>query len=93
MAKSDLIGWFRVRSGYWFAPKLLGYGATPVTWQGWALTLGFAALLIVDVRFVGNVTAKIAIAVALPIVFLPVCAAKTDGGWRWRWRWRWGPER
>jgi hypothetical protein len=30
---------------YWFKPKRYGYGATPVTWQGWALTL--AATLVV----------------------------------------------
>jgi hypothetical protein len=23
---------------YWFKPKRYGYGATPVTWQGWAVT-------------------------------------------------------
>ena len=22
---------------YWFRPKRYGYGATPVTWQGWVL--------------------------------------------------------
>jgi len=25
---------------YWFKPKRYGYGATPATWQGWAVTLG-----------------------------------------------------
>jgi hypothetical protein len=24
----------------WFRPKRSGYGFTPVTWQGWAVTLG-----------------------------------------------------
>ena len=23
---------------YWFKPKRYGYGATPVTWEGWAFT-------------------------------------------------------
>jgi Fe-S cluster assembly ATP-binding protein len=27
-------------TGYWFKPKRYGNGATPVTWQGWALTGG-----------------------------------------------------
>ena len=27
----------------WFKPKRYGYGATPITWQGWALVIGFAA--------------------------------------------------
>jgi hypothetical protein len=25
---------------YWFRPKSFGYGATPVTWEVWLLTLG-----------------------------------------------------
>jgi hypothetical protein len=24
---------------YWFRPKRFGYGATPITWQGWAVTI------------------------------------------------------
>ena len=32
--------WYKIRDGYWFAPKLYGYGATPVRWQGWALIAG-----------------------------------------------------
>jgi hypothetical protein len=28
--------------GDWFAPKKLGVGAgLPITWQGWALTIGY----------------------------------------------------
>jgi hypothetical protein len=25
---------------HWFRPKSFGYGWTPITWEGWALTLG-----------------------------------------------------
>ena len=25
---------------YWFRPKSIGYGWTPITWEGWAITLG-----------------------------------------------------
>jgi hypothetical protein len=32
--------------GDWFAPKRFGYGAgPPIAWQGWALILGFCAIL------------------------------------------------
>jgi hypothetical protein len=27
-------------TSYWFRPKRYGYGATSITWQGWAVTLG-----------------------------------------------------
>ena len=31
----------------WFAPKRYGYGAgLPISWQGWALTLGFVLLTV-----------------------------------------------
>ena len=35
----------KVRKGYWFAQKLYGYGAVPVTWQGWLTTLAYVALV------------------------------------------------
>jgi ABC-type phosphate transport system permease subunit len=25
---------------YWFRPKSFGYGWTPISWKGWAVTLG-----------------------------------------------------
>lgn len=33
--------------GYWFKRKLYGWGWTPVTWQGWAVTGGFVVLVMV----------------------------------------------
>ncbi|TPG20485.1 hypothetical protein EAH87_08345 [Sphingomonas koreensis] len=73
------------RNGYWFVPKLFGWGATPVTWQGWALTIGFAALLVLDFRMIEPVAPRWVIAAALLIGFSVIAARKTDGGWRWRW--------
>jgi len=32
--------------GYWFKRKLYGWGWTPVTWQGWLLTLALVAALL-----------------------------------------------
>jgi len=85
----DLKRWYHVRKGYWFAPKLFGWGATPVTWQGWALTLGFVGALILNVRFAPRGVAKLAIGGALVVAFIAIAKSRTDGGWRWRW----GPDR
>jgi hypothetical protein len=47
-------------TGYWFKPKSFGYGATPVTWRGWAWTLGnlgcplCLALPVGDLRVFGS---------------------------------------
>lgn len=70
----------------WFAPKRYGYGATPITWQGWALTFGFVAISIVlSVRFAQQPIQLFAILAPVLIAFMVICARTTRGGWRWRW--------
>jgi hypothetical protein len=80
---------------YWFKPKRYGYGATPVTWQGWAVTVG-TVLAMVAVSLCLRLTAKSlwdlvalllfdAAAVAALVIVSYVSYRKTDGGWRWRW--------
>ena len=78
---------------YWFRPKTYGYGATPTTWQGWAVTIGSviviaaAALLILSYR--GQSPAAWIIFFAFEALVLAalwiVCRRKTEGEWRWRW--------
>jgi hypothetical protein len=34
---------------YWFKPRRYGYGATPVTWEGWALWSAAAAIVAISV--------------------------------------------
>jgi hypothetical protein len=77
----------------WFRPKKFGYGATPVTWQGWAvvaiavIAIVAAAQLIV-VPHARQPSAWIAFfaaeAVILAILWI-VSRRKTAGEWRWRW--------
>jgi hypothetical protein len=79
-------------TAYWFRPKRYGYGATPVTWQGWAITLAalvvviaatsrLSALSAVDPEFWAIVAIDAIVITALWIV----SRRKTDGEWRWRW--------
>ena len=76
---------YRVRDGYWFAPKMFGLGATPVTWQGWALLVGFvAAVLAVVASPIGDVAKGIVVAVLIATLIY-ISWRKTDGGWGWRW--------
>ncbi len=71
----------------WFAPKRYGYGVgPPITWQGWALTLGFVALAIaVSLMFHHQRLKLIAVLAPIFVAFLVICARTTRGGWRWRW--------
>jgi hypothetical protein len=89
MSLHDYVDHFRVDRGYWFAPKMFGFGATPVTWQGWLLAAGFVALIFADMRFVRSDAVRITLIVVLLVAFCLIAAMKTEGGWRWRW----GPER
>jgi hypothetical protein len=35
----------------WFGPKRFGFGASPKTWQGWAVMVAMLALLAVLIRY------------------------------------------
>jgi hypothetical protein len=79
-------------TAYWFRPKRYGYGATPVTWQGWALTLGTVAVMVavsltlrLTERHYWALTAMFAFDAAALFTLAIVCRRKTDGEWRWRW--------
>jgi len=72
----------------WFAPKRYGYGSgLPIAWQGWAVLLGYIAILAAlaltlrrnePIQFVAAV-------IPVTVVFAVICARTTKGGWRWRW--------
>ncbi len=76
---------------YWFKPKAYGFGATPNTWQGWALTLiGVALILAVifEAQQIADRSTQMLVAIsgvvliAVPLNF--ISWLKTKGGWRWR---------
>jgi hypothetical protein len=82
---------------YWFKPKMYGYGATPVTWQGWASSLVAAVALLLVLRFfvltvpgaashpLWEVGLGMVLAAGVVMAFTSLAKAKTDGEWRWRW--------
>ena len=53
---------------YWFRPKRYGYGATPISWEGWAVTLA-TVLAMVAVSFVLRLETKSYLALAALIAF------------------------
>ena len=79
-------------TAYWFRPKPYGYGATPVTWQGWAVTLGtvlamvaVSLLLRLGERHSWTLAAVLAFDALAILTLIAVGRAKTAGEWRWRW--------
>ena len=80
---------------YWFRAKTYGWGWTPNTWQGWAVTVvwgaGFIAWLVYRVSIKGADAGPlfdlttVSGAVVLIAVFSFVCWLKGEplGPWRW----------
>jgi hypothetical protein len=79
---------------YWFKPKRYGYGATPVTWEGWVFTGFIVAIVAVSgwlllggarapsLTMVGIWWAIVVLTIAASVA---VTKSKTEGSWRWRW--------
>jgi len=77
-----------VRQGSeWFAPKRYGYGAgTPISWQGWAVTLLYVAGMAVAIWLIRRSPLAFAsVAIICTVAFVAVSARTTRGGWKWRW--------
>jgi hypothetical protein len=71
---------------YWFVPKRYGWGAVPVTWQGWALTIGFTLACAATVALSSRRPLVIAaVLVPLVVTYVTIIARSTKGGLRWRW--------
>ncbi len=77
---------------YWFKPKRYGYGATPVTWQGSAVTFAAIVVLVTATLRLTALSADrpsfwviVAIDAVVIAALLIVSRRRTDGEWRWRW--------
>jgi hypothetical protein len=77
---------------YWFRPKRYGYGATPITWEGWAVTLATVLAMVavsLALRFETRSAWALAVLIAFDVAALAalfiVSRRKTEGEWRWRW--------
>jgi hypothetical protein len=76
----------------WFRPKMYGYGATPVTWQGWAVTLATVLAMVavsvflrLEAKSFWGLAALLAFDVVAICFLIVVSRRKTEGEWRWRW--------
>jgi hypothetical protein len=73
---------------FWFTAKVKGYGAVPSTWEGKTLVAVFASVVLICVLVMirrektPSIFPLPMIVVAVStIIFLVVCAWKTDGAW------------
>jgi hypothetical protein len=80
----------------WFKPRRYGYGATPISWQGWMITAGAVALIAVAALMLlgfnraeppdaGRVALFLGIDALVIAALWFVSRRTTVGEWRWRW--------
>jgi hypothetical protein len=79
-----------MRHAFWFKPKKFGYGATPTTWEGWAVTGAYCLVVWACVGVIAThmdsgavLAALMSVIVAATIVLVVVSFKKTDGRWGW----------
>jgi hypothetical protein len=67
--------------GPWFGRKRIGWGARPVTWQGWLVTVAYVGGLAAAVRLLRGTdfTLLVVVLVALTAIYLLIVWA-TYGG-------------
>lgn len=72
---------------YWFKPKTYGYGATPTSWEGWAVIAVFLAYLLYISTLItdGNTVEYISYLVAGIIVMIIISKKKMEGEMKWNW--------
>ena len=72
---------------YWFEPKRYGYGATPITWQGWVFIICVIALIILLAAYLDPAGPWYYLSLII-IIFTTISVSKykTKGVWKWRWR-------
>lgn len=76
----------------WFAAKRYGWGWYPVTWQGWAVTGLYTAIIVALSAFIGDgfnsragATTFSFLVFLLTLSLIWICYAKGE-----KPRWRWG---
>jgi hypothetical protein len=78
---------------HWFKQKRYGFGASPSSWQGWALTAAYVAVLLgLSAWLTDGANANesrtlvfLGLPAGVTILFLGIVWRTTEGGWRWRW--------
>ncbi len=67
----------------WCGPRRLGWGRTPITWQGWAVSVVFLVAMVVCGEFIRGIPTAI-VEIGLVALLMAVCAL--PGAWPGRRR-------
>lgn len=72
---------------YWFRPKRYGYGAYPITKEGWGITIGLIIAILLSAKLLthGQTYLFVALLLIYIIIFIIIAKKKTEGEWKFRW--------
>ncbi|MCH8520269.1 MAG: hypothetical protein LAT82_05960 [Nanoarchaeota archaeon] len=70
---------------YWFRPKKYGIGATPTSWEGWALIISYLVCVVYFTYFLQNIFVYIFLLLIATIILILLSYCRTQGSWCWRW--------
>lgn len=60
----------RITKNAWFGKKLIGWGWSPKSWQGWLITLLFIFLIILDFNYFGETPTGSVLLVIIILLFI-----------------------
>ena len=72
---------------FWFEQKRFGYGAgLPTAWQGWVVMAAMLAgpIALAPVMLPAHPGYFAPAAIAWTLLWVPLVASRTRGGWKWR---------
>lgn len=77
---------------YWFKRKLYGWGWTPVTWQGWTVTLLYVILVIAFALTIDERSSdrEVVFTFVLPVTLLTIALIRICYKKGEKPRWQWG---
>ncbi|MEZ4103999.1 MAG: hypothetical protein R3B60_01800 [Candidatus Paceibacterota bacterium] len=80
--------------GYWFKRKVYGWGWTPATWQGWAVTGVFVILVILFALTIDENSSgkELVFTLFLPVTLLTLTFLRIAYKKGEKPRWQWGFE-
>ncbi|MCA9497468.1 MAG: hypothetical protein KC589_11095 [Nanoarchaeota archaeon] len=74
------------KNKYWFKPKSYGYGATPISWEGWVLTIAFILAIFILVKYtLYHPYLFYSWLILLIMILILIAKNKTEEKWAWRW--------
>lgn len=69
----------RITKEPWFGKRRIGWGWTPITWQGWIITLILILIILVDAKYLAQTPVLLIIVLVIATIGFIIIALLTGG--------------